>query len=423
MNDTRSNSARNSFLGIALLVPLACSGGPLSGDDDFATDRVTGECTAPQYTVKSYKAGDQVQNKGVVYQCKPYPYSGWCGIAGAYEPGVGSAWQDAWTSLGACGSTGGSSTTGSGGSSGSTSSGSSGSTTTGGTCNFPQWAAGHNYVTGNVVMFNGKPYVATHDNPGYDPTISTWFWSPYTGCTGGSSGTSGSGGTSGSTTTTGGTCNYPQWAAGNNYVTGNIVMYNGKPYIATHDNPGYDPTISTWFWSSYTGCSGGTGGSTGSGGSTGGTTGTSKLDVRAGSVPDQYLPWLRKAADMCPFLDAPHLAAQIDQESRWDPNAVSWLGAQGLSQFLPGTWATFGVDANNDGSANPFDPADAIMAQGKYMCYLVSQFGSGLTWTTLLWAYNAGPEATKAAGGRAPTQEAADYAFLIQNQLLPKYKP
>src|SRR6266545_2150980 len=346
-----SRHTPNSLSGGGVHAAARKGNSSLSGDDDFATDRVTGECTAPQYTVKSYKAGDQVQNKGVVYQCKPYPYSGWCGIAGAYEPGVGSAWQDAWTSLGACGSTGGSSTTGSGGSSGSTSSGSSGSTTTGGTCNFPQWAAG------------------------------------------------------------------------NNYVTGNIVMYNGKPYIATHDNPGYDPTISTWFWSSYTGCSGGTGGSTGSGGSTGGTTGTSKLDVRAGSVPDQYLPWLRKAADMCPFLDAPHLAAQIDQESRWDPNAVSWLGAQGLSQFLPGTWATFGVDANNDGSANPFDPADAIMAQGKYMCYLVSQFGSGLTWTTLLWAYNAGPEATKAAGGRAPTQEAADYAFLIQNQLLPKYKP
>ena len=40
---------------------------------------------------------------------------------------------------------------------------------------------------------------------------------------------------------------------------------NGKYYQATHDNPGYDPTISTWFWSPYT-CSGSTGGGTGGGG-------------------------------------------------------------------------------------------------------------------------------------------------------------
>jgi hypothetical protein len=56
------------------------------------------------------------------------------------------------------------------------------------------------------------------------------------------------------------------------------------------------------------------------------------------------------------------------------------------------------------------------------MCYLVGQFGRDLTWTTLLWAYNAGPEATKAAAGRPPTQEASDYAVLILRDLLPKYR-
>jgi predicted chitinase len=34
---------------------------------------------------------------------------------------------------------------------------------------------------------NGLYYQATHENPGYDPTISTWFWSPYS-CTGGGGG-------------------------------------------------------------------------------------------------------------------------------------------------------------------------------------------------------------------------------------------
>ncbi|MCZ4512505.1 chitinase [Streptomyces sp. ActVer] len=51
---------------------------------------------------------------------------------------------------------------------------------------------------------------------------------------------------------------YPSWVAGKSYVTGNIVRYtDGKAYIAEHDNPGYDPTISTWYWEPYA-CDGGT---------------------------------------------------------------------------------------------------------------------------------------------------------------------
>ncbi|WP_111557139.1 glycoside hydrolase family 19 protein [Kitasatospora sp. SolWspMP-SS2h] len=55
-----------------------------------------------------------------------------------------------------------------------------------GSCDHPAWAAGTQYATGSVVKYapNGQYYIATHDNPGYDPTISTWFWSPYS-CTGG----------------------------------------------------------------------------------------------------------------------------------------------------------------------------------------------------------------------------------------------
>ncbi|MBT2368718.1 chitinase [Streptomyces sp. ISL-10] len=48
------------------------------------------------------------------------------------------------------------------------------------------WQAGRSYVTGNVVKYtDGKHYIAEHDNPGYDPTISTWYWDPYN-CSGGS---------------------------------------------------------------------------------------------------------------------------------------------------------------------------------------------------------------------------------------------
>lgn len=55
----------------------------------------------PQYVEGTpYQAGDRVTNAGSNYECKPFPYSGWCsGVAWAYAPGTGSAWGDAWTKL------------------------------------------------------------------------------------------------------------------------------------------------------------------------------------------------------------------------------------------------------------------------------------------------------------------------------------
>ena len=411
MRKTPINVAKFAVLGLGAWTQMACGAAPGSTDAGQGdTQQVTATLAAcgAQYTVKSYNPGDVVQNNGTNYQCKPYPFSGWCGISGAYEPGVGFAWQDAWTSLGACGGSSSGGTSTSGGGTSTTTGGGSTTTSSGGSCT--AWAAGTNYTTGTVVTYNGNEYIATHDNPGYDPTISTWFWSPDPGASCGGS--------------TGGGSSCAPWVAGTNYTTGTKVVYNGNGYVATHDNPGYDPTISTWFWSPDSSCGGSTGGTTTSGGTTtGGTSGTGKEAVKAGSVPAAYLPWLQKASETCAFLDAPHLAAQIDQESRWDPNAVSSIGAKGLTQFIDSTWAAYGGDANGNGVNSPFDPPGAIMAQGRYMCDLVSQLGGNPSWTTLLWAYNAGPIATENAGGAAPTAEAAQYADLILNQLLPKYTP
>ncbi|MFP2924664.1 lytic polysaccharide monooxygenase [Pyxidicoccus sp. 3LG] len=48
--------------------------------------------------LSSYTAGTVVQGTdGLLYRCKPFPYSGWCkGAASHYAPGTGSHWQDAW---------------------------------------------------------------------------------------------------------------------------------------------------------------------------------------------------------------------------------------------------------------------------------------------------------------------------------------
>ena len=103
------------------------------------------------------------------------------------------------------------------------------------------------------------------------------------GCaTGAGGGTTGGGST---TDGAGAACNYPQWKSGTQYHTGDIVLYKGSPYVATHDNPGYEPTISTWFWSPSSVCSGGSGGTstTGSGGAGSGTTSSSSSGGGTGS--------------------------------------------------------------------------------------------------------------------------------------------
>jgi membrane-bound lytic murein transglycosylase B len=45
----------------------------------------------------------------------------------------------------------------------------------------------------------------------------------------------------------------------------------------------------------------------------------------------------------------------------------SSAGAEGWMQFMPSTWATYGVDANGDGIADPNNPEDAIFAAARYL--------------------------------------------------------
>ncbi|EPK6613227.1 glycoside hydrolase family 19 protein [Enterobacter cloacae] len=55
----------------------------------------------PAWSANSkYSAGDIVNNHGKLFQCKPFPYSGWYNNAPMYyEPGAGLAWSEAWTAL------------------------------------------------------------------------------------------------------------------------------------------------------------------------------------------------------------------------------------------------------------------------------------------------------------------------------------
>ncbi|HSZ72222.1 MAG TPA: T9SS type A sorting domain-containing protein, partial [Cytophagaceae bacterium] len=66
---------------------------------------VTNICSGvPAYIENNgYVAGSKVTNAGRQYECKEYPYTGWCnGAAWAYAPGTGSYWTDAWYDRGSC---------------------------------------------------------------------------------------------------------------------------------------------------------------------------------------------------------------------------------------------------------------------------------------------------------------------------------
>jgi membrane-bound lytic murein transglycosylase B len=47
--------------------------------------------------------------------------------------------------------------------------------------------------------------------------------------------------------------------------------------------------------------------------------------------------------------------------------SVSSAGAEGWMQFMPETWAGYGVDANDDGVKDPYNPEDAIFAAASYL--------------------------------------------------------
>ena len=62
------------------------------------------------------------------------------------------------------------------------------------------------------------------------------------------------------------------------------------------------------------------------------------------------------------------LAAINEIETDYGRNLiVSTAGAVGWMQFLPSTWKRYGVDANGDGVADPYNPVDAIFAAARYL--------------------------------------------------------
>jgi soluble lytic murein transglycosylase-like protein len=130
-----------------------------------------------------------------------------------------------------------------------------------------------------------------------------------------------------------------------------------------------------------------------------GATGVPTLSgTLSGGSPTQYDAQISAAAAKY-GLDPALLKGLIRQESNFDASAQSGAGAQGLTQLMPGTAASLGVDAG--------DPAQAIDGGARYLKAQLDRFGGDPA--KALAAYNAGPGAVAKYGGVPPYAETQGY--------------
>ena len=116
-------------------------------------------------------------------------------------------------------------------------------------------------------------------------------------------------------------------------------------------------------------------------------------------VPPQsamYRLWVEQAvAEEWGLQASPaRLAAQLHQESAWNPRARSHAGAQGLAQFMPATaqWIAQRFPERL-GAYDPWDPRQAILAAAVYDRWLYDRNPAATEcdrWAFALAGYNGG---------------------------------
>lgn len=146
-----------------------------------------------------------------------------------------------------------------------------------------------------------------------------------------------------------------------------------------------------------------------------GAAGGRALGLAKGAVPAEYQSLVQKWGQLCPAISPSLLAAQLYQESGWNPRAQSPAAAQGMAQFIPGTWATHGIDGNGDGKRDVWDPADAIASAASYDCELAKYVkdAPGDATHNMLAAYNAGAYRVIQYSGVPPYGETQNYVKTI----------
>ena len=121
----------------------------------------------------------------------------------------------------------------------------------------------------------------------------------------------------------------------------------------------------------------------------------------AGKYRGQYLKAARSAARKHGIPEDLFLRL-VQQESGWNPKALSHKGAIGLAQLMPGTARKLWVD--------PHNPKENLEGGARY---LATQYRKFRSWRLALAAYNAGPGAVEKHGGVPPYRETQGYVRAI----------
>ncbi len=101
--------------------------------------------------------------------------------------------------------------------------------------------------------------------------------------------------------------------------------------------------------------------------------------------------------------------AVMRAESNGDRRAVSLVGAMGLMQIMPATWAS--LRARYRLGSDPFDARDNILAGSAYLREMYDRYGNV---TAMLAAYNAGPGRTDEYLSRGRPLPVATRAYIAK---------
>ncbi|HEY3037109.1 MAG TPA: lytic transglycosylase domain-containing protein [Pyrinomonadaceae bacterium] len=142
-----------------------------------------------------------------------------------------------------------------------------------------------------------------------------------------------------------------------------------------------------------------------------------QVETIPGDVPlsgDCDLDWIIFRAGERAGVDPRFIHAVIKQESRYNPKAVSHVGAQGLMQMMPDTAKRFGLK-------DPFDATENVEAGTKYLKWLLKRFDGDVS--LALAGYNAGEGSVDKYKGMPPFNETQNYVKKIVSNYGKTYHP